>query len=193
MNEFQELGFFVYRNLYDVKNHTTEINDLYQYTKDTKLTSDFYGDKRDDVQCPEAPYFYRDKEMNKVQIKILNKLEKQTGLKLYPTYNYYRIYNDKSILKPHTDRPACEISVTMNIGYDGDYSWPIWLKGNDQKNYEVTLEPGDGLLYHGCTNLHWRKNADYRVKEQSQVFLHYVDQNGPFTDCIFDLIRLDFR
>ena len=177
---FDKLGYVVVRNMYEPKNHTYMIKDLFEYTKSISNQGMM------DDQTPYAPSFYGNLEMCKVHSKILSKMEEVTNLKLYPTYNYFRIYNSGSILKPHTDRPACEISVTLNLGYDGDYNWPIWIKDNNGQDIEVILNPGDGLIYHGCVNLHWREDADKRLKCQSQVFLHYVDQNGPFENCIND-------
>lgn len=184
-NEFKEYGFKVVRDFYDVNNHTKQVPNLFDYTKSIKSTGEL------DTQTPFAPSFSKNIEMNKVQIRILTKMEEATGLKLYPTYNYFRIYNKKSILKRHTDRPACEISVTMNVGFDGDYNWPICIKDKKGKEHSVVLEPGDGLVYLGCEQVHWREDADDRVICQSQVFIHYVNQDGPHADCIFDLIRYD--
>lgn len=180
----KENGFLIVRNFYDVKNHTEKISDLFEYIKEVSKKEATF-----DQQSPYAPSLYNQTEFNKVQIKLMSKIEKETNLKLYPTYNYSRIYNKKSILEPHIDRPACEISITMNVGYEGDYNWPIWIKDNHGKNHEVFLEPGDALIYKGCENYHWREPADDRVKCQLQVFLHYVDQDGPYSDAIFDKIR----
>lgn len=178
MNEFDKQGFVICQNFADVTG-------LFDYTKSIMANGMI-----NDAQTPGAPSFYKDLEMNKLQIRCMNKMEEQTGLKLYPTYNYFRIYNSKSILYPHRDRPACEISVTLNVGYTGEYNWPIWIQGNDGENYEVTLRPGDAVIYKGCENLHWRQDADIRVKCQSQVFMHYVNQDGPYANCIYDEIRL---
>ena len=178
--EFNELGFTVVRGIYDVKHHTDKVPNLFEYTKTIKKDGTF------DTQTPFAPSFYGDHEMRKLQIKILPIMEEHSGLKLYPTYNYFRIYNKASILKRHTDRPECEISITINLGYDGKYSWPICIKDNNDKEHSVELAPGDGLIYHGCDNEHWREPADDRVICQSQLFVHYVDQDGPYEDRIFD-------
>lgn len=177
MNEFQEKGFTIVRNLYNVE-------DLFDYTKSIKAQGVM------DDQSPFAPSFYKETKMNEVQKSILSKAEEATGLKLLITYNYFRIYNKKSILAHHTDRPACEISVTMNIGYDGDYNWPICITDFQGNDHSVELEPGDGLFYHGCTMDHWREDADERVKCQSQVFFHFVDQNGPYTECVDDKVKM---
>ena len=87
-----ENGFEIVRNMYDINNHSLLITNLFDYTK-----MNIKGSK-DDPQTPGAPAFYKDIEMNKVQIKLLSKMEEATGFKLYPTYTYYRIYNSKSIL-----------------------------------------------------------------------------------------------
>ena len=78
MNKLKN-GFIVTKNLYN----TTE---LFKYTE-SKINDPYQSDN----QSPGAPSFYFDVEMSKVHIDLLPKIEKQTGLKLYPTYNYYRI------------------------------------------------------------------------------------------------------
>ena len=158
------------------------IPDLFLYLRNQK--------GEEDDQCPGCPVFYKNRELDKVQIKCLRKLEDLTGINLFPTYNYARVYNSKSILKSHTDRPACEISVTMNIGYDGNYNWPIWITDKFGQDKIVILEPGDGLIYLGCEQIHWRADADERIICQSQLFCHYVNQNGPYEDCIYDKVKL---
>lgn len=178
---FRKNGFLVIKNMYDVNNHSPRIVDLFAYTK--TLPDGIYNDN----QSPGSPSFYKNTEMNKIQIKMLSKMEEFTGMKLYPTYNYFRIYNSNSILDAHTDREACEISCTINVGYDGNYSWPIWIRDNNEKNHSVTLEVGDGVIYMGCKNLHWREPADKRVICQTQLFIHYVEQDGPYEDSVFDV------
>ena len=39
-------------------------------------------------------------------------IEKSTGLELWPTYSYYRLYKVGDVLKRHKDRPSCEVSIT---------------------------------------------------------------------------------
>jgi len=180
--EFEEYGFKVVRNMYDVKDHTKQYPDLYDYSTHLK-------GGREDPQSPGAPSFGNETEMSKVHIKLLTKMEEETGLKLYPTYNYLRIYNFNSVLEKHTDRPACEISLSLNIGYDSDYNWPIWIEDRKWDKHEVILKAGDGLIYLGCECPHWRKPANGNVLTQSQLFCHYVDQDGLSADCIYDRVR----
>lgn len=177
---FKEMGFKVVRNFYDVKNHTERNPDLYQFLINSKHLATM------DSQVPGAGAFYNNIELSKMQIKSLPKMEEETGLKLYPTYVYARIYNPTSTLTKHRDRPACEISVTVNIGYDGDYSWPIFIQDFAGNDHEVTLGPGDGLIYHGCELTHWRNPADERVNNHAQTFIHFIRQDGQFENYIFD-------
>ena len=46
------------------------------------------------------------------------------------------------------------------------------------------LEEGDALLYKGCELFHWREQ--YKGKKQYNMFLFYVDKDGPFTEFKFD-------
>jgi PKHD-type hydroxylase len=48
----------------------------------------------------------------------------------------------------------------------------------------LNLGPGDGCLYRGCDIEHSRK--EFKGQEYVQVFLHYVDSEGPFKDYVHD-------
>jgi hypothetical protein len=106
------------------------------------------------------------------------KMEELTGLSLFSTYSFFRMYTKFSDLKKHKDRPSCEISVTICLGSDGT-SWPIYMDGQ-----AVDLEPGDAAIYLGCDLLHWRNK--FLGDWHAQCFLHYVDANGQFKDYKYD-------
>ena len=97
-------------------------------------------------------------------------MEQETGLSLFPTYSYWRMYTYGAFLKKHKDRPACEISLTVDLG--GDKKWPIFI---DDKPF--LSEPGDAILYRGCDQEHWREK--FYGDWYAQLFLHYVDSEGP--------------
>jgi len=99
-------------------------------------------------------------------------MEKETGLKLFPTYGFTRFYTYNSDLEKHKDRPSCEISCTMNLGGE---MWPIFLDGQ-----EILLNPGDMLIYKGHETEHWRE--PFTGNNCAQVFLHYNEKNGKFND-----------
>lgn len=127
-----------------------------------------------DEQAPLSSAFYTDEHMLGMQLKILPLIEKHTGLELYKTYNYARIYKKGSILRIHRDRPACEISLTLDL--DGD-PWDIWVLDRDEKPVRIQLNPGDALIYRGQEIWHWR--GKFEGEEHIQVFMHYVDKFGP--------------
>ena len=146
-----------------------------------------------DKQVPNTYSHYADMVMETLMMKVLPRMEKETGLQLIPTYSYARIYKKGDILKRLKDRPSCEISTTVNLGGD---PWPIFIDGtgsnnvideyknihkpNAPKGTKVLLEVGDMLVYSGCELEHLREPFEGDVC--GQVFLHYNHVNGPFAD-----------
>ena len=122
--------------------------------------------------------YYEDALMEALLLSKQSLMERATNLKLFPTYSFWRMYTYCATLAKHTDRNACEISVTINIAGDGT-KWPIYIG-----NSEVNLDPGDGVIYEGIDYEHWRN--EYLGDGQAQVFLHYVDQNGKYSDWKYD-------
>jgi len=159
----------------------------------------------DDAQIPNTYSHYADIAMETLMLKCQPEMEKATGLKLYPSYSYARIYKKGDILKRHKDRFSCEISTTMNLGGD---DWPIYLDPtgqssvipgvgehnveeskrlikNPNKGVRIDLKPGDMLVYSGCELEHWREK--FKGKECIQVFLHYNNRKTPGArDNMFD-------
>jgi|TARA_R100001086_G_C11834153_1_gene257408 hypothetical protein len=130
-----------------------------------------------DEQTDSPSYYYDPLMVSLLDLK-LPFVEQQSNLKLFPTYSYWRYYVYGAKLEKHTDRPSCEVSVTACIKkYD---NWPMVVEGQ-----RFELEEGDGLLYAGCVQDHWRENK-YKGEGMAQVFLHYVDQDGPFTHHAYD-------
>jgi hypothetical protein len=105
-------------------------------------------------------------------LEIQPQVEKAVNKKLFPTYSFSRIYWPGAVMEKHVDRPACEYSVSLCVDVNGD-PWPIWFE-----NESVILYPGDMVVYKGTEIEHWRE--PYQGQQQLQVFLHYVDQAGPY-------------
>lgn len=112
-----------------------------------------------------------------LQERLWPTIEAIVGEELLPTYSYARLYSNGDILKKHTDRPACEVSVTIQLGRSHNYSWPIYM---GEQRYD--LAEGDGVIYSGCDVEHWRDICDGPKDYYSgQVFLHYVRKNGQYS------------
>lgn len=137
-------------------------------------------------QVPGSFGVYADFAMESLLNDCTSKIEKITGLSLIPTYSYQRIYIQGNELKRHKDRPSCEISATLCLGYDYSnqpkgYNWGMYVEKSGEvglEGREVCLEQGDAIIYRGCDIEHWRDR--FEGVNQSQVFLHYNDVNGPF-------------
>lgn len=113
-------------------------------------------------------------------------MERITGKKLYPTYAYARWYAPGDELKIHKDRPSCEISATITLGFEGD-QWPIYMGHDFNKNngQKIDMHVGDAVIYKGCELFHWREKY-VEGQWQAQVFIHYVDQDGPYAEFKYD-------
>lgn len=149
-----------------------ECDDLVQYM--FKLYEK--GELVKDEQCPLSDSVYGDPIFDELLVRFAEPLGKQLGRKLLPTYTYCRIYRKGEILKKHKDRPACEISATMTLGYDAKNVWVIFF--DEEKEISIQLEVGEMAAYKGCDVLHWR--PAFKGEWQVQVFFHYVDANGPY-------------
>jgi hypothetical protein len=125
--------------------------------------------------CPE---FKDDPLMNTLLDYKKEIVEKASGLKLYKTYTFWRYYGFGSQLEDHNDRPACEVSLTACINKTDN--WPLTINGT-----KVEINIGDAVLYLGVEDTHGRFGV-YKGDGMAQVFMHYVDQNGPFTHHIND-------
>ena len=135
-----------------------------------------------DAQVPNSYAKYGDRLMESLLIQTIPLMEKETGLKLIPTYSYCRLYKKGNVLKRHKDRPSCEISATLNLGGD---EWSIYLSSsskdnisNSPKEIKIDLKKGDMLIYKGCELEHWREVFEGNVC--GQVFLHYNQADGEF-------------
>jgi hypothetical protein len=95
---------------------------------------------------------------------------------LIPTYSYARLYTNGNELKKHSDRPSCEISISIQLGRSHHYSWPFYAEG---KRFDMA--EGDGVLYKGCEVSHWRELCNGPEGYYSgQLFCHFVRANGPY-------------
>jgi len=127
---------------------------------------------------------YADPLIEVVLENVKDDVQLATGLDLIPTYSYSRVYVQGDELKPHVDRPSCEVSVTVHVATKGA-PWPIWMKVPGKEPQMYVLEPGDAVVYRGCEVVHWREKA-IETEVNAQFMLHYVDANGPYTAFKWD-------
>eukprot|EP00586_Coscinodiscus_wailesii_P008116 CAMPEP_0172522434 /NCGR_PEP_ID=MMETSP1066-20121228/293120_1 /TAXON_ID=671091 /ORGANISM="Coscinodiscus wailesii, Strain CCMP2513" /LENGTH=469 /DNA_ID=CAMNT_0013305433 /DNA_START=130 /DNA_END=1539 /DNA_ORIENTATION=+ len=83
-----------------------------------------------------------------------------------------RVYKEGALLSTHVDRLPLVASAIINVDQDVDEPWPIEVIGHDGKAYNVTMEPGDMVLYESHSVLHGRP---YPLKGRfyANVFIHF--------------------
>ena len=135
-----------------------------------------------DSQAPNSNSMYDFMPFVRLLVEKVPEVSELLGEKVLPTYTYARVYKDDSELLRHRDRPACEISLTLNLSKDKD--WPIYFQRPDGSETSTELEPGDAVLYLGCQSDHWRNK--FEGQECVQLFMHYVRSHGPKSWAYFD-------
>jgi hypothetical protein len=141
------------------------------------------GQYSKDNQAPNSPAVYNFKPFLELLCQKTNEVTSLIEEQVLPTYTYARIYKNGEVLARHRDRPACEISLTVNIG--GDAPWGISIQKPSSEEIDLNLNTGDAMLYLGCIADHWR-STPFSGQNYSQVFLHYVRSNGPCAWAYFD-------
>lgn len=138
-------------------------------------------------------------------------IEQNLNKKLFPTNSFFRIYDKGATLPIHIDRTAAEYTVALCIGadpvdmpyeifvgekdntsdykffYDRDHHTDLDMAGKFGRTkitHKFSMLPNDALIFKGSEKLHWREYCEH--DHYVTVFLHYVDQDGPFKDYKFD-------
>jgi len=62
-------------------------------------------------------------------------------------------------LTPYVDRKSLVSSVIINVDQDVDEPWPLEVYGRDGKAVNITMEPGELILYESHTLIHGRPFA----------------------------------
>jgi len=212
--EIKNTAKFYEKNKYVlIKNFISpeQANFIYNYAQIRKaravtMATSKWPDYREDIdgtfrdkQVPGTYSCYADPMMETLLLQGLQGMREITGLNLAPTYSYWRLYKKGDVLKRHKDRPSCEVSTTLCLGYNNSnlkdkkkdwqkYNWPMWVDktgGFGNKGVPIHMEPGDMIVYRGCEIEHWRE--PFLGQDHAQVFLHYNNIDGPYgTNCVYD-------
>ena len=196
--EMEENGYVVVKNLWDPE-------ELYHSVPIERGRIDYLGSltepqtyNPEEGQVDGSLARYNHPQYKTIHTSVGKKLEEVLGRNLYNTYYYDRFYFPGQQLKKHTDRPACEISVSIHISTNLKEEWPIWIKTPAGEEHSVMLKPGDGVIYKGCERPHWRdampgSNQGKKLfgKNQGvyyhQIFMHYVLADGQRSHCAYDM------
>jgi len=179
-NAFNKHGYIKVEGLVDEQTVKT----ISQYFENKIHRGEWVSRKIEGTRDASKFGYYADPLIEVMLKQCLPAIEEQTGLELEPAYSFSRVYQEGEELKPHTDRPSCEISATINVACTGDI-WPIWMQYEDNDPIKCMLKPGDAVIYKGCEITHWRRKLP-KGQINVQFMLHYVDKNGPNAEYKFD-------
>ena len=151
-----------------------------------EVYKEYPNEFKQDVQCPDSLAIYDMWAFVELLVEKVPVIVAAVEEPMFPTYSYARMYKNGETLKKHTDRGACEVSVTLHLGNDG-VEWPIYFETPDKQVVALNLKPGQAAVYLGCIAPHWRDA--YEGTDYKQVFLHYVRARGENRHCYFDKKR----
>uniref|UniRef100_A0A7S4MFC3 Fe2OG dioxygenase domain-containing protein n=1 Tax=Odontella aurita TaxID=265563 RepID=A0A7S4MFC3_9STRA len=101
-------------------------------------------------------------------------LEEWTGQTLKASSLYgIRVYKGGHFLAPHVDRLPLVSSAIINVDQDLDEPWPIEVIGHDGRAHNVTMEPGDMVLYESHSIIHGRPFA-MKGRYFANIFVHFA-------------------
>ena len=139
-----------------------------------------------DEQCRSSLSLGADPGLDAILEWVRPEVGRLVGFELAPTYSYTRRYAKGELLPKHTDRNACEVSVTTSIEIPkGAGPSIVHLKPPNARETKVEMREGDGCIYAGAEVEHWRER--FRLDGYVQLFLHFISKRGPnYPELAFD-------
>jgi hypothetical protein len=125
-----------------------------------------------------------------------------SGCELLPTYAYFRAYQQGDVCVVHSDREACEHSLSLMLELADEIPWALCI-GHDtvteplppemdfgeEPFTSIPMKAGDAVMYHGVTHRHGRVEPNPN-RWSAHLFLHWVDAAGRHADQAFDRVAL---
>ena len=121
------------------------------------------------------------------------------GIQLKPSYCYFRMYRQGDVCRVHSDRYACEHSLSLLLAASDDEPWPLEVGSQHietprqradadfggEAYGSVPMRAGDAVLYQGVHRLHGRMTPNPN-RWSAHLFLHWVDPAGPYAAEAFE-------
>lgn len=125
------------------------------------------------------------------------------GCKLMPSYAYFRVYQEGDICKVHSDRKACEHSLSLVLELANDVPWALSVEHKHADEPAPSLDAdfggeaftslpmraGDAVMYRGVNHRHGRIEPNPN-HWSAHLFMHWVDSSGPYADRAFDRVTV---
>lgn len=98
--------------------------------------------------------------------------------KLRPVSLYgIREYTAGAVLSPHVDRVPLVSSGIVNVAQDVDEPWPLEVYDRNGHAVNITMEPGDMILYESHSVIHGRP-FPLKGRFYANVFIHFEPFDG---------------
>lgn len=123
---------------------------------------------------------------------------------LMPSYAYFRIYQQGDVCRVHSDREACEHSMSLMVELGEDKPWALSVERRRLDRPVASVEPdfgdeefaslpmiaGDAVMYRGVNHRHGRLEPNPN-SWSAHLFMHWVDANGPYWSHAFDRAKME--
>eukprot|EP01006_Ploeotia_vitrea_P051535 TRINITY_DN67571_c9_g7_i1.p1 TRINITY_DN67571_c9_g7~~TRINITY_DN67571_c9_g7_i1.p1 ORF type:complete len:489 (+),score=34.69 TRINITY_DN67571_c9_g7_i1:71-1537(+) len=149
-----------------------------------------------DPQVHSRYHYHNDPVTRFIHAQYSDVVQRVAGRPTKPSYTYFASYTGGSVLAPHTDRLACEFTLTFQIDLKPEEPlWPFCVKSSplsieaterggsrdrppSQQEDKLLFAPGDGGLIWGRRIVHYR-DALPAQQRSTNVFMHYVYADYP--------------
>jgi hypothetical protein len=125
-------------------------------------------------------------------------------IRLVPSYAYFRIYQQGDVCRVHSDRPACEHSLSLTVELGDNLPWALSLEKRaleqpiakidpdfgDEPYSSLAMNAGDGVMYRGVNHRHGRLDPNPN-SWSAHMFMHWVDPDGPYANHAFDRANIE--
>ncbi|KAL7567033.1 hypothetical protein ACA910_019956 [Epithemia clementina (nom. ined.)] len=126
---------------------------------------------------------------NKVWDSVKPVIEEWTNMELKPSSQYgIRVYTRGAILSPHVDRLPLVSSCIINVAQDVEEPWVLEVIDRQGRAVNVTMNPGDMVLYESGSLIHSRPFA-LKGEYFANIFVHFEPTGRPLGDTTDDYLE----
>ena len=121
---------------------------------------------------------------------------------LLPSFAFFRLYFGGDVCRVHSDRPACEVSLSLTLALSDGQPWSLDI-GTRQATFTDGVEEdfgdeafesypmnvGDAVLYQGTQRRHGRLQPNPN-RWSAHTFLQWVHRDGDYREEAFEGLEL---
>ena len=143
--------------------------------------------RKDNKQVVGSSVMICEPHIDKMAVELKTYVEECFRKPMLPTYTCMRLYKKGDALPIHTDREACEYSLSVAIARSNenpDLPYTLFFKNPDGTELGVSCDIGDGVFYKGMEIPHFRYPCPHDW--YLAAFFHYVERGGEIYQSYYD-------